>query len=92
MYNNGALTVTYGYDTRNRLINASDSVSGATMAFGYDDAGRVTTITRGNAVNCNYTYDAAGRLTRIQDGTVIDLKYRHNAASEVAALAKRGVC
>ncbi len=84
-YNNGAVTVTYGYDSRDRLIQVSDSLSGAQMNFAYDDSGRLTGITRANGVNGSYTYDAADRLTRIQEGAVIDLQYTLDPAGEIAS-------
>jgi RHS repeat-associated protein len=84
-YNGGAFVVTYSYDTRNRLTGVSDNVSGATISFTHDDAGRVATITRSNGVNATFTHDDAGRLTRIQDGTILDIKYARNAAGEVTA-------
>ena len=84
--NGGAFTVTYAYDTRNRLVSVGDNLSNATITFTYDDAGRPLTMTRSNGVNRTHTYDAAGRLTRIVDGTVLDLKYTLNAAGEVASV------
>ena len=82
--NGGTFTVTYGYDTRDRLVSVGDDLSSATVIFTYDDAGRLLTMTRSNGVNATHTYDDAGRLTRIQDGTVLDLKYTLDAAGEVA--------
>jgi RHS repeat-associated protein len=84
-YNGGAFSVTYSYDSRDRLTRVSDSLSGAQIDFTYDDAGRLTGMTRANAVNGAYTYDAAGRLTRIQEGSIIDIQYTLNAAGEVTA-------
>ncbi len=85
-YHDGALLVTYAYDSRNRLTGVTDS-AGTDLDFAYDDAGRLTNITRtsGGAASA-YSYDAAGRLTRIQEGGFIDLQYDLNAAGEVAAV------
>lgn len=81
-YLDGAFTVTYGYDSRDRLTSVTDS-EGTALALGYDDAGRMTSLTRPSGVNGTYTYDAAGRLTRIEEGGIIDLVYTLNPASEV---------
>ena len=85
-YHDGALVVTYAYDSRNRLTGVTDS-AGTDLDFAYDDAGRLTGITRASGgVASTYTYDAAGRLTRIQEGGFVDLQYDLNAAGEVAAV------
>jgi RHS repeat-associated protein len=85
-YNGGLFSVTYAYDSRDRLISASDSLTGTTLSFTYDHAGRLTGTTRPNGVNGTYTYDAAGRLTRIQEGAIIDLQYGLDAAAQVTNL------
>jgi RHS repeat-associated protein len=53
-------TITYGYDTANRLTSAVDTVSG-TITRGYDD--RFDTLAQEITPQgqVNYTYDAAGR-------------------------------
>jgi RHS repeat-associated protein len=83
--NGAAFTVTYGYDTRDRLVSVGDNLSGATVGFAYDDAGRLTSMTRSNGADCTRTYDGAGRLTRIQDGP-LDLKYGLDASGEVTSV------
>jgi RHS repeat-associated protein len=82
-YNNGALLVTYAYDVNDRLASVSDNLSGASVIFTRDAAGRMTNITRSNGANSTLTYDAADRLTRLQDGTFLDLQYTLDAAGEV---------
>jgi RHS repeat-associated protein len=84
-YQNGAFTVNYTYDSRDRLAQVSDTLTGTQINFNYDDAGRLTGITRPNGVNGAYTYDAAGRLTRIQEGSIIDIQYTVDAAGQVVA-------
>jgi RHS repeat-associated protein len=83
-YLGAAFTVSYTYDSRNRLTAVSDS-KGTSIAFAYDNAGRPTGQTRTPGVDATYTYDGAGRLTRIQDGPV-DLNYTLNAAGEIASV------
>jgi RHS repeat-associated protein len=82
-YLDNAVIVTYQYDTRNRLVKVSDSVSGAEIDFAYDNAGRLLTTTRSNGVNGTRTYDDAGRLKSISEGAFLVLDYRLNAAGEV---------
>ncbi len=82
-YNNGLFAVSYEYDSRDRLTRVSDSLSGTELIFTYDDAGRMTGITRPNGVNGAFTYDPAGRLTRIQEGSVLDLSYTLDPAGQV---------
>lgn len=85
-YHDGALIVTYGYDSRDRLIEVTDSL-GTDLDLSYDDAGRLTGITRASGgVSTTYTYDEAGRLTRIQEGGFMDLQYALNAAGEVTSV------
>lgn len=81
-YHDSALTVTYTYDSRNRLTGVTDS-EGTTLAMSYDNAGRLTGITRTPGIDSTFTYDGAGRLTGIQEGGIINLDYTLNAASEV---------
>jgi RHS repeat-associated protein len=74
------MAVTYAYDNRDRLINVSDTRTGTSLTFHYDDADRLTGMIRPNGVNGTYTYDARGLTTRIQEGSVLDLRYAYDAA------------
>ena len=85
-YLSGAVTVTYQYDTRNRLTQVTDSVTTTQIDFAYDNAGRLTGITRTPGVDGTFTYDAAGRLTRIQEAGVLDLHYALTPAGDVASV------
>jgi len=85
-YLSGAVTVTYQYDTRNRLTRVTDSVTTAQIDFAYDNAGRLTGVTRTSGVNGTFTYDSAGRLTRIQEGSLIDLRYALTPVGEIATV------
>jgi len=85
-YNGGLFSVAYTYDSRDRLVSVSDTVTGTTLTFTYDNAGRMTGVTRPNGVNGTYTHDAAGRLTRIQEGAIVDLQYAVDAAAQVTNL------
>jgi RHS repeat-associated protein len=64
-------TVSYGYDTLNRLTNLTDSLTGQ-FTFGYDILSRRTSLNRPNGVNTSYSYDSLSRLLSVlhQAGTV----------------------
>jgi RHS repeat-associated protein len=82
-YNSGQLSVTYGYDSLDRLVSVGDSLTSQGMTFAYDDADRIITITRDNGVNTTYTYDPVGRVTRVEAGGILDLRYTIDAAGRV---------
>ena len=60
----GRRTVTYFYDSLNRLTNVTDWAE-AKPAIAYDLASHVTSITRPNGTYRTMNYDAAGQLTNI---------------------------
>ena len=83
-YNGGAVVVTYRYDPITGLLtNVSDSVSGGTVWFQYDNDARLVGLSRGNGQPSVFTWDAAGRLTHIQEGVFIDLQYALDAAGQI---------
>ncbi|WP_320109509.1 RHS repeat-associated core domain-containing protein [Amycolatopsis mediterranei] len=61
----GSGTTTSAYDSLGRLT--SQSVAGQTVGYGYDPAGRVTTLTYPNGKNVTRTYDGDGSLTGVSD-------------------------
>jgi len=63
-------TVTYVYDTLNRLSTLTDSGIGQ-FTFSYDALSRRTGLTRPNGVNTSYGYDSLSRLLNVvhQTGT-----------------------
>ena len=87
-YADGLFTVTYQYNSRDLLVSVTDSLTGTSIEFAYDDDGRLTGITRSNGANTTFTWDAATRLTRIRHdaGTVADLQYEYNAAGEITKM------
>ena len=57
------------------------------IAFGYDDLGRRTSLTRGNGTATTYQYDAASRLRQLSNvagGGAHDLTLAYNPAAQVA--------
>jgi RHS repeat-associated protein len=91
-YNNNAFTVTYSYDSTTGLLSSvTDNLTGTQINLTYDNANRLSGISRSNGINTTFTYDNASRLTRIQDrpstgSGLIDLQYTLNAAGEVASV------
>ncbi|MFA5354797.1 MAG: RHS repeat-associated core domain-containing protein, partial [Thermodesulfovibrionales bacterium] len=56
-------TITYGYDTANRLTQISEG--NQTFGFTYDTAGRRTKLSRPNGTYTGYSYDADSRPATI---------------------------
>src|SRR5207244_8245908 len=71
----------------------------STVGFGYDNAGRRTSLTLPNGVTVNYTYDAGSELTGItyqtSASTLGNLAYAYDAdgrrASVTGTLARTGL-
>ncbi|MEM7343636.1 MAG: RHS repeat-associated core domain-containing protein, partial [Chloroflexota bacterium] len=82
-YNDGLFTVTYTYNARNQVTHVTDSLTGTTIQFIYDDDGRIKGIQRPNGVNATITLDNDSRVTRIQEGALADMQYKYNGADEV---------
>ena len=82
---NGALSVTYSYNTDNRLNRVSDTL-GNSISITYDADGNPLTLVRSNGVNTTLTWDANSRLTRLKDGTFTDLALTYDAAGQIIAL------
>jgi len=61
------MTVTYTYDARDLLTRVADDLTGAWLAFNYDEAARPIEIRRSNGVVTTFTYDAADRIVRIHE-------------------------
>jgi RHS repeat-associated protein len=62
----GTGTTSYGYDSLNRLTS-STSGAGATVGYGYDLKGQLTTLTYPGSHEVARGYDDAGRLTSVRD-------------------------
>ena len=76
----GQPAVSYAYDNANRLLQITQGSS--VVTFGYDAAGRRTSLTLPNGILVEYTYDAASRVTGInykQGATVLgNLTYEYD--------------
>ncbi len=67
----GAVSRTYGYDTKGRMINTTDSIPGSspfTTSIGFDDIGRVSTITHPSGIVETKNYNSSGYLSSISAG------------------------
>ena len=79
----GGASMTYQYDSLNRLTNVIDAVAGNTL-YGFDDVGNLQSVRYPNAVTNTYTYDALNRLTNLvtknSGGTLASFAYKLAAA------------
>lgn len=83
-YADGAITVHYLYDPETGLLTeVSDSLTGASVEFSYNEDFQLVDMTRSNGVDSHYTWDAAGRLNGIQDGDILNLQLTLDAAGQV---------
>lgn len=62
----GTGTTTYAYDADGRLTSETDG-AGATVSYGYDPAGLVTSLSYPNGQVVTRSYDGAGRVTSVED-------------------------
>jgi YD repeat-containing protein len=88
-------SITYGFDGDHRLTQISTPVTGgnANITFGYDQASRMTGITRtspsGHTITSALGYDNADRLTQIthtdstSSATLASFAYRYDVASQL---------
>ena len=81
----GAFTVSYAYDAKNRLAQVADTFGNA-LVFDYDADGNPIAISRSNGLGATYTWDINGRLSRLRDAGIIDLSYTHDAAGQITAI------
>ena len=86
-YNNGAFSVTYTYNATTGLLDrVTDTLTGTTVDFAYDENRRLRTMNLSNGEQITYTWDDAGRMTRIQSGNSVDLIYTLDAAGQVSSV------
>jgi RHS repeat-associated protein len=92
-----ALSATYTYSARNQLTassrysDSSATTLVGTSSYGYDDAGRVTSITHKDAATptpntldaFNYTYDGAGRVATETSTLGPSRTYSYDAAGQL---------
>ncbi|MCH7664604.1 MAG: RHS repeat-associated core domain-containing protein, partial [Acidobacteria bacterium] len=78
-------TVTYSYDARGLLSQVTDWVGGAPgiTTFTYDDASRLTTITRPNGVDTTLGYDADSRVVSMTEGALSSSVLTYDAAGKL---------
>lgn len=71
-------TTTYKYDSRERLLSETRTISGQayTLTYGYDPASNLIQLTYPDGYMLNYTYDALNRITAV--GNLATLTYRKN--------------
>jgi RHS repeat-associated protein len=84
----GDLIYAWGYDAKNRLTSLADQAGLRTQR--YDDAGRLTSIGRGDGQTFSYGYDANGNVTSRTwpDGTKVGSAF--DASDRMATLTAQG--
>ena len=79
----GGASMSYAYDSLNRVATAADAVAGST-AYGYDGVGNLQTVRYPNSVTNSYTYDSLYRLTNLvvknSGGAIASFTYKVAAA------------
>lgn len=75
-------TTTYTYDNAGKPTNVAYPVSGFSLAYAYDLAGRLTQITHNTAILpqvITYTLDAVGNRTNMQVGSQTPTTYQYDS-------------
>jgi RHS repeat-associated protein len=78
----GTGTTTSTYDSLGRLTGSTDG-AGNTLGYGYDLAGRLTSLTYPSGVKVMRGYDAAGRLTSVTDWLGHTTRFGYDQAGEL---------
>lgn len=77
---------TYRYDALNRLVERARD--GRSIAYGYDGAGRASTIDYWGSGTIEYGYDEAGRATRLDAWGEGSSSYVYDAAGQLGTQAR----
>ncbi len=79
-------TTIYQYDRQNRLIGVFTPLGSnyIPVTYGYDKAGRLTSLATPDGRTVLYQYDADGRMTRVTDGADVTT-YTYNATTGLLA-------
>lgn len=84
-------TVSFSYDSRNRLTSTTD-VWGQTVGYSYDANSNRTGMTLAGSPYASYQYDAVNRLTTLTDSLSQSFTYSYDAADRLSTrLAPSGV-
>lgn len=83
-------SVLYEYDDRMRLSKLSGE--SASVAFGYDDHGRMESRHFSNGINVNYSYTGSGNLSELtysdNDGITDRFVYEYDARNNIVSIEK----
>lgn len=80
----GTGTTTYSYDADERLLSSTDG-AGATVAYTYDGAGDVDSLTYADGRVVTRTYDGAERMSGISDGSGNTTTFAYDANGNLTA-------
>lgn len=90
-------SVRYGYDVRDlrtkvEVVDYSSSQKGVvsmTVAYGYDDAGRLATVKKDADPASTYEYDLSGRRTKLVLPNGVSTEYTYDSADRLLDLTTR---
>lgn len=82
-YKNGLCLVKYEYDVDNHLSKVTDTLSGAEVAFIYDDNGGLVSVSRSNGIKTDFTWDESSRLVGIEHGELANMDYLLDSLGKV---------
>jgi len=87
----GIGTHTFGYDANSRLLSMDGPWDNDTLAYSYDDIGRIATIQQQSGETIQFAYDALARLSAINKGSeTFAYAYPPNTASPLPDSLTRG--
>ena len=80
---NGAVTYTYGYDLKNRMMSKTDSRLGKSISYTYDKVGNIQTKTDYQGDITTYEYDSSNRLVAESNPAYLSVSYQYDGASRL---------
>lgn len=88
-------TTSFTYNTNDQLTTTADPLTGSTVSYGYDAAGRLQNEQYGTGGGRSYTYDTLSRLStdtvKNPSGTAMSsISYQYNAADQVTGKTTTG--
>ena len=80
---NGAVTYSYTYDLKNRMLSKTDSRLGKSISYTYDKVGNIQTKTDYQNDTTTYEYDATNRLVAESNPAYLSMSYQYDGASRL---------
>src|SRR5208283_475539 len=80
---NCSVTYNYTYDLKNRPLSKTDSRTGMSLSYTYDNAGNIATRTNYDNTTMQYAYDGANRLVGEQNTSFLSVSYYYDGAGRL---------